>query len=104
MAFEASWFLVVGYWYLVNGKKPRTKNQLPICRHQLLGPQRCLNDCFDQRHPQTAFFQFDEAFNRASRRRGDGVFQQRRMMTRFKGKLGSAKHSLGGESGGKVAW
>src|SRR5581483_9913832 len=63
-------------------------------RRQLPRPLRSPHHGLDQRHAQSAFFQFQNAVDRTSSRRGHFVFQQRRMVSRFEHHLRSAKGRL----------
>jgi len=68
--------------------------------HQLPCPDRGFDHGVHQGHAQAAFFQFHQTFDGAARRRCDGVFKQRRMMSGLKGELGRAIQRLRGQSCG----
>ena len=52
---------------------------------QFPGAECGFDDCLDERDTQLPFFEFEDAVNRAARRRRYRVFQQRWMVSRLQG-------------------
>jgi putative CocE/NonD family hydrolase len=52
---------------------------------------------FDERDPELAFLEFEDAVNGAARRGGDGVLEERGVIAGFEDHAGRALHGLGGE-------
>src|SRR6266849_7003630 len=61
---------------------------------QFAGAVRGLHFRLDERDAQLPFFQLEDAVDRAARRSGHRVFQQRRVITSFKHDAGRAFHRL----------
>src|SRR3954462_7643469 len=94
------WYLALGielHFAATSDQVLKTKYRF-LARHQLPGPDRCLDHGIPQGPAPAALFQFNQAFGRAAWRSSDRVFEQSWVMSGLKRQLGRTIQRLSGQS------
>src|SRR6266849_6603156 len=84
--------------------KPQDIDSRSFLEEEFAGAVRGLDHRFDERDAELAFFKFQNAVNGAAGRRGDRVFEQRRVIAGLEHYTGGTFHRLRGEQRSYVAW